>query len=257
MIDIHTHLVNNVDDGSRDAIESLTNFKLASKAGFTDIILTPHYIEEYYENSPEIIEPKIQELQGKIEDNGINIRIHNGNEVYITENMQKLIENCKISTLAGSKYLLFELPQKSRTLTLNTVVMQIKEYGLIPVLAHPERYMFVQNNPNVLVDLIESGVLMQSNYGSIIGQYGKEAQKTIIKMLKSNMIHFLGTDTHRTGYIYAHFYKVEKEFLKYINAEKFKELTTINAEHILNNTNISIEKPKNVKKGIFFNIFKI
>ena len=252
MIDIHTHLVNNVDDGSRNSIESLTNFKVAAEAGFTDIILTPHYIEDYYENNIEIIAPKIQELKDKIEDNGININIHHGNEVYFSENLVDLITNNKVATLAGSKYLLFELPLKNKVLTLNNIIMQIKDCGLVPVLAHPERYTFVQNNPNSLIELISKGVLIQSNYGSIIGQYGKEAQKTIIKMLKSNMIHFLGTDTHRTGYIYAHFYKVEKEFLKYISKEKFEELTTTNAKSILNNSSIKIEQPVAVKKRLFF-----
>ena len=93
---------------------------------------------------------------------------------------------------------------------------------------------------------------MQSNYGSIIGQYGKEANKTIIQMLKNNMIHFLGTDTHRQGYIYGHFYKVEREFLKYISEEKFMELTTTNANNILENNEIEIEAPTLIKKRFFF-----
>ena len=63
MIDIHTHLLNGVDDGSRDVIESLTSFKLAEEAGFTDIILTPHYIKDYYDNDYESTKPKIQELK--------------------------------------------------------------------------------------------------------------------------------------------------------------------------------------------------
>lgn len=252
MIDIHTHLLNNVDDGSRNVMESLNSFKLAVEAGFTDIILTPHYIEGNYENEFELIEPKIEELKTKIEDNNITVNVYHGNEVYITEHMGDLIQKGKIATLAGSKYLLFELPMNSRILTLNNVIMQIQETGAIPVLAHPERYKFVQDNPNVLRELIATGVLMQSNYGSIIGQYGKGAKKTIIKMLKYNMVHFLGTDTHRTGYIYEHFYKVRKEFLKYVSREKFEELTTKNAECILKNCLVKIEKPIEEKKRGFF-----
>lgn len=252
MIDIHTHLLNNVDDGSRDSVESLTSFKVASEAGFTDIILTPHYIENYYENNVSLIQPKIAELKGKVEDNNININLHTGNEVYVSDSIDELIRSGEVATLAGSRYFLFELPQTSRMLTLDNIVMQIKETGVIPVLAHPERYAFVQDNPNVLKDLISRGVLMQSNYGSIIGQYGKNAQKTIIKMLKNNMIHFLGTDTHRTGYVYAHFYKVEKEFLKYISKEKFEELTTKNAEHILNDTLFDVPAPATVRRRLFF-----
>ena len=252
MIDIHTHLLNNVDDGSRNVTESLTYIKMAAEAGFTDIILTPHYIEGSYENNYKLIEPKIQELKAKIEDNNITINVYHGNEVYISENIGELIKSGKAATLAGSKYFLFELLMNNRLLTLNKLIMQIKEAGVIPVLAHPERYSFVQKNPDVLRELISEGVLMQSNYGSIIGQYGKGAQKTIITMLESNMIHFLGTDTHRDGHIYAHFYNVRKEFLKYISREKFEELTTKNAECILKDCLFEAEKPSEIKNKRFF-----
>lgn len=251
MIDIHTHLLNGVDDGSRDVIESLTSFKLAEEAGFTDIILTPHYIKDYYDNDYESTKPKIQELKSKLYDNNILIRLHHGNEVYISEDIGDLAKNGTVAKLARSRYLLFELPQKSRMLTLNQLVDDIIAAGCVPVLAHPERYMFVQHNPNELLPLIQKGVLMQSNYGSIIGQYGKEAQKALIKMLKSNMVHLLGSDTHRTGFIYGHFGRVEREFLKYISEEKFEELTTKNPSQILEDNKIEIEEPTPVKRRLF------
>ena len=252
MIDIQNHLLNNVDDGSRNAVESLMCLKMAAEAGFTDIILTPHYIDGSYENNFELIEPKIEELKTKIKDNNIAINVYHGNEVYISENIGELIKSGKAATLAGSKYFLFELPMNSRLLTLNNLIMQIKETGVIPVLAHPERYNFVQKNPDVLRDLISRGVLMQSNYGSIIGQYGKSAKKTIITMLQRNMVHFLGTDTHRSGHIYEHFYNVKKEFLKYISKEKFEELTTKNTKCVLEDKLFDVEEPTKVKKKGFF-----
>ena len=252
MIDIHCHLLNGVDDGCRDAIESLTTLKLAEEAGFTDIILTPHYIENYYENDYETIKPQVAELQSKLYDNNILVKLHHGNEVYFTEKMGEMITNNVVSKLGKSRYFLFELPQKTRVLNLENVVSQIKAAGCIPILAHPERYMFVQHNPNEIAKLISQGVLMQCNYGSIIGQYGKEAQKTIIKMLKNNMVHFLGTDTHRQGYIYGHFYRVEREFLKYISEEKFEELTTTNPREIIEDNPINIEEPTLVRKKWLF-----
>ena len=251
MIDIHCHLLNGVDDGSRDVIESLTSLKLAEEAGFTDIILTPHYIQDYYENDFETIKPQVKELQGKLYDNNVLVKLHQGNEVYISDDIGELIKNGVVSKLARSRYLLFELPQKSRILTLKNLVEDIKAAGCVPILAHPERYMFVQKNPNELIPLINQGVLMQSNYGSIIGQYGKEAQKTIVKMLKNNMVHLLGTDTHRSGFIYGHFGRVEREFLKYISEEKMLELTTTNAENILENNPIEIKEPTAVKRRLF------
>ena len=251
MIDVHCHLLNGVDDGCRDTIESLTNIKLAEEAGFTDIILTPHYIENYYENDSTSTKPQIAELQLKVYDNNILVKLHQGNEVYFSENIGEMIENNVVSKLARSRYVLFELPMKTKILNLDNIISQIKAAGCVPILAHPERYTFIQKNPNEVAKIISKGVLIQSNYGSILGQYGKEAQKTIIKMLKNNMIHFLGTDTHRQGYIYGHFYRVEKEYLKYISEEKFMELTTINPRNIIENNSIQIEEPKVRRRWLF------
>lgn len=252
MIDIHAHLLNNVDDGSRDIVESLNNLKAAAEVGFTDVILTPHYIENYYENNYESIKPKIEELKLQLQDNNIPLKIHQGNEVYISENIGDLAKNNVVASLAKSQYLLFELPLENRIFALDNLIMDIKMAGYVPVLAHPERYKFIQNEPNELVDLISKGVLIQSNYGSIIGQYGKEPNKTIIKMLKNNMVHFLGTDTHRHGYIYENFDNVEKELLKCVSKEKLQELTTSNADKILRNEHIEIEAPSVIKKRFFF-----
>lgn len=252
MIDIHTHILNNVDDGARDSIESLTCLKLAEKAGFTDIILTPHYIENSFENGPSIIQPKIEELKSKVEDNQINIKLYIGNEVYVSDNMVERMENGEIATLAGSRYFLFELPLESKIIVLDTIISKIKEVGAIPVLAHPERYSFVQHNPNVLIELISKGTLMQCNYGSILGRYGKSAKRALVKMLKSNMVHFLGTDTHRSGSIYKDFEKVEKNFLKYINKRKFNELTIINPKCVLQDILFDIEEPVKTKQFKFF-----
>ena len=178
--------------------------------------------------------------------------MYQGNEVYISDSIGKLIQNNIVSNLAGSKYLLFELPQKNKILNLDNLIMEIKYSGCIPVLAHPERYTFIQQNPNEIARLISKGVLIQSNYGSIIGQYGKEANKTIIKLLKNNMVHFLGSDTHKNGHIYSNFNHIKKELLKYINEYKLLELTTNNAMHILNDDVIKIQEPTLIKKNWFF-----
>ena len=111
MIDIHCHLLNNVDDGAKTLEETLEGLKLAQKSGFTDIILTPHYIDYYYNNDNNLIEKKIEELKKEIVKNNILINIHQGNEIYFCDDLAKLLNmNNAPSTLAGSRYVLFELP---------------------------------------------------------------------------------------------------------------------------------------------------
>ena len=94
------------------------------------------------------------------------------------------------------------MPFHQEPMDLYNVIYSMQENKLIPVLAHPERYLFVQKEPEIIYDLIEKGVLMQSNYGSILGQYGQKAQFILEKLLENNMVHFLGSDVHRPNTIY-------------------------------------------------------
>ena len=126
----------------------------------------------------------------------------------------------------------------------------MKQNKLVPVLAHPERYKFVKENPNWLIEYIEMGVMFQANYGSIIGMYGKEAQKTVKLLLKHDMIHFLGSDVHRPKTIYTKMPEILQELQKVLERDKLKKLTKINPQVVLDNETIYIETPKKIKKRI-------
>lgn len=235
MIDIHSHLIPSVDDGARTVDETFELIKEAQNAGFSDIILTPHYMLDAYEpNAKELIlwKEKLQEILNKEE---IAVNLHIGMEVYIAEDIINLIKQNKILTLAESKYLLMELPLNTNVKYLDDVIFKLLENNITPIIAHPERYKCVQEQPNIVEKLIEKECLIQSNYGSILGIYGKKAQKTVKYLLKKNLIDFLGTDTHRKNTIYLEIEKASKKIKKLIGEEKLKELTTTNAKRILEN----------------------
>ena len=107
--------------------------------------------------------------------------------------------------------------------------------GLIPIIAHPERYEYVQNNINCLQEYLDKGVLFQSNYSSIIGGYGILAKKTVIKLLQNGMVHCLGTDCHRPNSVYKQMDKILKQLSKLISDKEIELLTTVNPMKILNN----------------------
>lgn len=248
MIDIHTHILSNVDDGASNMACSLQALRAAERAGFTDIILTPHYIPEYYENTVDITEELINNLKEQTYKGNIIINLHEGNEIYMCDDLVELVENKKLYTLAGSRYVLFELPLTHKLFITNNVITQLIANNYIPILAHPERYEFIQENPNDLIDLINSGVRVQVNYASITGRYGKTAQKTAIQLLKHKMVHFLGTDTHRKGSLYDDFEDILMELSKIISDEDIKRLTTNNAKCILEDIEFEIEEPIPIKK---------
>ena len=240
MIDLHTHILPNIDDGSRSIDETFNLLKEAKEAGFEKVVLTSHYMEKYYETEIAEREVWIKAIQQNLDTKGIDIDLILGNEIYFTENIIKLLEDAKASTLNNSSYVLFELPINVEPLNLYDIIYEMIQYKLVPVLAHPERYSFVQKEPELVYDLIKKGVLMQANYGSIIGEYGEKARMVVEKFLQNNMIHFLGRDVHRQNTIYK---KIPETLKQTIGEERLNILTTVNPDLAIHNKRIDILEP--------------
>lgn len=243
MIDLHTHILPNIDDGSRSIDETFNLLKEAKEAGFEKVVLTSHYMEKYYETEIAEREVWIKAIQQNLDTKGIDIDLILGNEIYFTENIIKLLEDAKASTLNNSSYVLFELPINVEPLNLYDIIYEMIQYKLVPVLAHPERYSFVQKEPELVYDLIKKGVLMQANYGSIIGEYGEKARMVVEKFLQNNMIHFLGTDVHRQNTIYKKMSEILETLKQTIGEERLNILTTVNPDLAIHNKRIDILEP--------------
>ena len=247
MIDIHSHILPNIDDGSRSIEETFNLIKEAKEAGFEGIVCTSHYMENYYETNRPEREVWINAIHENLENKNIDMNLYLGNEIYMSDNIIELLEDGKATTMNDTSYVLFELPMNAEPMNLYDMVYEMQQYKIVPILAHPERYSFVQTDPELIYDLIDKGVLMQANYGSIIGQYGKKAQMIVQKFLENNMIHMLGTDVHRQNTIYPKIPEIILELKSLIGEEKVKELTTINPELVINNKRIDIRKPYKVE----------
>lgn len=250
MIDVHSHILPNIDDGSRSIDETFNLIKEAKAAGFDGIICTSHYMENYYETNRPEREVWINAIHENLSAKDIDMQLYIGNEIYMSDNIIKLLEDGKASTLNDTSYVLFELPMNAEPLNLYDTIYEMQQYKIVPILAHPERYSFVQTDPELIYDLIEKGVLMQSNYGSIIGQYGKKAQMLVIKFLENNMVHMLGSDAHRQNTIYTRIPEILNELYSIIGEEKTNELTTVNPTLVLNNKKIDIREPHKVELTI-------
>ncbi len=251
MIDFHTHILPNIDDGSKNIEETFSLIKEAEKAGFDKIISTSHYFEGFYESSHIDREAWIEALNTKISEQNINVKLYLGSEIYISDNIVNLLESNKASSINKTRYVLFEMPLNAKPLNLYDMIFELIRHKYIPILAHPERYTFVQKDTELIYDLIQNGVLMQSNFGSFIGFYGTEIQKTAKELLQRNMIHFLGSDVHRQNTLYQKIPETLKTLKKYISSEKIEELTETNPSLVLENKEIEIYEPKIRKKSIF------
>ncbi len=247
MIDFHTHIIPNVDDGSKCMDETIELLKEAKSAGFETIILTSHYLKDYYQTNVDERTKILSSIQSILEYNKIDIKLVLGNEIYISDNIIELIESKRANTINGTKYILFELPFNIVPENLYYIVYNMLEHKYIPILAHPERYSFVQKNPNIVGELIEKGVLMQANYGSFVGQYGRKAQIIVKKLLKSNMIYFLGTDVHRKNTIYPQIPQILSSMEKYIGKEKLELITKVNPKKVLENKKVEVKSVEKIK----------
>lgn len=251
MIDFHSHILPGIDDGSRDIEETYEMIKEAYDAGFKSIISTSHYIEGSYECDKLSREHMISEIEQGLKDKNIDVKIYLGTEAYISRDLNLLVKENKIATINNGNYLLFELPMNTKVLFLEDAILNLISIGVKPIIAHPERYTFVQEDPNMLIELIEKGVLFQMNYGSASGIYGKEVKKTAIKLLKSNMIHFLGSDSHRHQSIYTKMNEFKDNIIKVIGEDRFEKLSEENPRKVLNSKEIEIERPIKIKKFFF------
>ena len=247
MIDIHSHILPNIDDGSRSIEETFNLIKEAKNVGFEAIVATSHYMEGYYETNAPEREVWVNAIYENLQAKNIDLKLYLGNEIYMTENMISLLEEGKASTINDTSYVLFELPMNAEPLNLYDIIYQMQQYKIVPILAHPERYTFVQKEPELVYDLIQKGVLMQANYGSIIGQYGEMAQMIVRKFYECNMIHLLGSDVHRQNTIYPKIPQILSEINSIIGEEKLEELTTINPKLVIQNKRIDIIEPHTIE----------
>ena len=140
--------------------------------------------------------------------------------------------------MANSRYVLFEFPMHSKVLYGNDVIEDLIKNDYIPIIAHPERYTFVQKDISIAFEWIEKGALLQSNYGSIVEQYGKAAKKIFIKLLQENAITFLGTDSHRRKGVYTEINDIIDELKKYTTNDNIEKMTRINQQKVINNEEI-------------------
>ncbi len=233
MIDFHSHIIPGVDDGSKSVEETYNMIVEAKDAGFTDIIMTSHFTSHYYEPNPQELMLWKEKLQEIINIKGIGVNLHSGMEIYVSDRLDELYKSGKLLTIGKSKYILIELPINASINYLDNILYIIESLGLKLILAHPERYIYVQNNPSLIDEYIDKGILLQCNFGSIIGQYGKMAEQTMKKMLKSGQVDFLGSDCHRENSVYKTIPEAVRKIKSLIGEEEFDRITNINPNMVL------------------------
>ena len=199
MIDIHCHLLPNIDDGPSSWEESLEMARMASQDGIRVTIATPHWIQgTKWEPNPHEIIRKVDELNKKLKENEIPLNVLPGMEVGISENLPKLVSSGEVLTLGGSRYILVETPFVSIPHGIKEILSNLKVIGIHPVLAHPERNQELQKNPKKILELSNAGAFIQVTSGSFCGNFGEKAKRCVIQFAKDGVIEAVASDAHST-----------------------------------------------------------
>jgi len=208
-------------------------------------------MENFYEASEKKRKTMIEQINKKCSKEGINVEVVIGSEIYITDKILELLKNNEASPIGWSKYILMETPMDNLPMNFNNIVDDLIRKGYKVVLAHPERYRFVKDDPTIVEKFQERGIYMQCNYASILGKYGKEAKKTLTVLLKHHLVQFMGSDAHRRLYTYPDIEKAKKKIINLVGEEYFESISNTNAELVLKNKEVEIEEEGNIEKTIF------
>jgi len=200
-VDIHSHILPAVDDGSKSFEESLGLLKRMHHYGIKKVVLTPHVMEGVWENPSAALKQRFQELNTYLaKENFTEIQLHLAAEYMLDNNFDTLLKTEKLLTIKDS-YLLVEMSYMSAPINLYETLFSIQVAGYKPVLAHPERYSFFHQNYKEYLKLKEVGCLFQLNLLSLSNYYGKDVTTIAKKLLKDNLINFVGTDTHNNRHL--------------------------------------------------------
>lgn len=218
VVDIHSHLLPGLDDGVKSFEEAEAIILRFQEMGYRKIITTPHVMSDFFRNSNEDILAKLHEVNTFLFHKGINITLEAAAEYYLDEVLvARLQSNAPLLTF-GKQHLLFETNFMTEPLNLKEFIFLATTKGYKPVLAHPERYAYLQSSFEKAEDLIGRGVLFQINISSLSGYYSKAAQTTAQKLIDKGYIHFLGSDCHNLQHIQlAHETRRNKYFQKAIS----------------------------------------
>lgn len=200
-VDIHSHLLPGIDDGSPDAKTSLGYIRALKELGFDKLICTPHIFKEIYPNNEGSITDALTSLKQELQRNSIDIEISAAAEYMLNTDFDDLLKSNEKMMLLPGQHILVEMSYISETPNIEQHIFDLNIKGYKPILAHPERYVFYHKNFAQYRRLKDMGALLQVNILSFTGYYGKEIKAIAEKLLKDNLIDLIGTDLHHQKHL--------------------------------------------------------
>ena len=194
-VDIHTHILPGVDDGAGDLQQSLELLKRAGGQGTGAVVLTPHYRGRFRNNREKLISV-FEELRKAAADQCPEMQLYLGCEVGYEMDVSEKIAAGTVLTINETQYVLLEFQNSSFRSRILDGVLEVLNFGYVPIIAHAERYEAFRNDPNLARELTDLGALLQINADSVLGRSGFGIKWYCYKLLKAHLVHFVATDAH-------------------------------------------------------------
>lgn len=233
MIDIHHHCLPGVDDGPRTMAESIDLCRMAADEGIETIVATPHVLRGRWKNTSRAQLAKIlDDLRTEV---GDRPRIVLGSEYFFGHDMDEMLRTESILPLAGGRYVLVEFSSHTVPPLVRDPLYRVQLDGWMPVIAHPERNVVFQSKPEFLASLIRIGVKTQVTTGSVMGEFGPEAQTAAIDWLQRGWVHVMATDAHNVTKRRPRFRAARERVVDLVGEEIARFLFVDNPKSIVEN----------------------
>lgn len=201
--DMHSHLLPGIDDGAKDIESSLQLIRGMKELGYQKLITTPHIIWDMYRNTPEIIAAKLEELRAAVKKENIDVELHAAAEYFLDEHVEELLNTRQPLLTVSGKKVLVEFSMAFPSLHIKDILFDMQMQGYQPIIAHPERYIYLQQNKAFYQELKDLGCLFQLNLLALSGHYGRTVRELADYLLGKGMYDLVGTDLHNVHHLEA------------------------------------------------------
>jgi protein-tyrosine phosphatase len=244
MIDLHNHILPGLDDGAETWEESLEMARMAFEDGITGVVCTPHWSAGVYENSRSAILKSVRLFAEKLHERNIPLELYPGSELRLDPGLIQKIQSREILTLNDNgAHALLELPDIFVAAHMDNFLWQLCSQGITPILAHPERHLLIQRQPERLSCWIRMGALVQVTGASLLGHFGKFTRDVTVQLVEHRMVHIVATDAHGVRRRAPRLAQARHEIVQLAGEEQAHLLTCETPRKILAGASIQPHQP--------------
>lgn len=200
MIDLHSHILPRLCDGSQDLDTSLEMARIAVADGITHLACTPHITPDRYPNSTDTIIPAMNALQAELDKRNIPLQLIAGADVHMVHGIIEGLQNGRIPSLNGSRYFLLEPAHYIPVPRFLEQIEAMLDASYIPVITHPERLLWLEDHYRDFIEAVRMGAWLQVTAGAVAGHFGGDAQRLAQRLLEDGVVHILASDAHGVDY---------------------------------------------------------